>query len=116
MVGLSLSDRNTRRILDAMRQQPVPYENYILMQGFRPPKEPDFESISAKAKEYLGKFPEGRMKLQEMEARQIKNILDRIYQYEKGDFERGFEMFGLNMVTFDDLGDVPSALKQIVQS
>src|SRR5262245_12579192 len=76
MLGMSLSDRNIRRILDSIRQQPVPHDNYILM---RKPRfktigaaSPELTNIRRKAQEYLAKFPAGRMKMPRKEPKQIQ--------------------------------------------
>jgi hypothetical protein len=117
MIGLSLSDRNTRRILDSIRQQPVPNDNYILM---RRPKfkniEPDSEElkyIRRKAEEYLEKFALSRMKFPGKEPSQIQNILDKIYKYEEQEFEKGFENIGLNLITFDEYNEIPQILNAL---
>ncbi|UVT18601.1 MAG: SIR2 family protein [Nitrospira sp.] len=118
MIGLSLSDRNTRRILDSIRQQPLPLRNYILM---RKPQfktitdpSPELAQIRRKAEEYLSKFPKGRMKMLDKEPRQIQQLLERIYHYEEKEFEKGFATLGLELITFDDYNDdIPDALQQI---
>lgn len=118
MIGMSLSDRNTRRILDSIRQQPLPHMNYILM------RKPQFQSITdgslelarirQKAEEYLSKFPKGRMKIPNKEPQQIRKLLDRIYRYEEMEFEKGFAALGLKLITFDDYNrDIPAALEEI---
>jgi hypothetical protein len=117
MIGMSLSDRNTRRILDSIRQQPVPHENYILMQKphFKPigSPSPELDRVRRKAEEYLSRFPIGRMKMPGREPRQIQEILERIYRYEEIEFKKGFETLGLNLITFDEFPDIPLALEQI---
>jgi hypothetical protein len=117
MIGLSLSDRNTRRILDSVRNQPVPHDNYILM---RKPKfrmisdgSPELDHIRRRAEEYLAKFPEGRMKMPEKEPRQIQQLLLSIYRYEEMEFSKGFEALGLRIITIDEYSEVPRALQMI---
>ena len=117
MIGLSLSDRNTRRILDSIRSQPVPNNNYILM---RKPKfkmiddgSPELEEIKRKAEEYLNKFAMTRMKMPDKEPRQIHNILRNIYRYEEQEFEKGFENLGLKLITFDEFDEISVILGEI---
>lgn len=117
MIGLSLSDRNTRRILDSIRNQPIMNNNYILM---RKPKYKNIENdhyeieqIRIKAYEYQSKYHDSRMKLPAKEAKQIQQILDKIYEYEIHEFERGFENIGLNLITFDDFDEIPEILHAI---
>jgi hypothetical protein len=117
MVGMSLSDRNTRRILDSIRQQPLPHSNYILMRkpNFKSvdDRSPELAHIRHKAEEYLAKFPAGRMKMPAREPQQIQQLLERIYRYEELEFEKGFATLGLELITFDDYTDLPGALQQI---
>jgi len=117
MIGQSLSDRNTRRILDSIRNQPLPNNNYILM---RKPQfkqignpSPELDTIREKAEKYLEKFPRGRMKMPDKEPGQIQHILQKIYEYEDLEFEKGFETLGLKLITFDDFSDIPLVLQQI---
>jgi hypothetical protein len=117
MIGISLSDRNTRRILDSIRNQPVTRNNYILM---RKPKFKRIEDnsieiaqIREKAEEYLNRFQKSRMKMPDKEPYQIQNILDKIYQYEIQEFEKGFENIGLNLITFDEFNEIPDILQYI---
>ncbi|MBL7703744.1 MAG: SIR2 family protein [Ferruginibacter sp.] len=117
MIGQSLSDRNTRRILDSIRNQPLPNNNYILMR--RPQfknignPSPELDEIRSKAEKYLDKFPRGRMKMPDREPAQIQNILNRIYEYEQMEFEKGFETLGLNLITYDDFGEIATVLEEI---
>jgi hypothetical protein len=58
MVGLSLSDRNIRRLLDAIAQAPLDSESFILLK--RPPRDsPELDELSGihnKAVAYLDRF------------------------------------------------------------
>ena len=118
MIGMSLSDRNTRRILDSIRNQPVSNNNYILMRKphFKMIEDNSYELqyIRKKAEEYLKRFPSSRMKMPDKEPFQIQNILEQIYRYETQEFERGFENLGLELITFDEYDEIPSILKEIV--
>lgn len=117
LIGLSLSDRNTRRILDSIHYQPIPKNNYILV---RKPKFKNIEEDSCelqeirdKAEQYLRKFEMSRMKMPDKEPQQIQNILDRIYHYETEEFIRGFETLGLNMIAFEEYDEIPTILDDI---
>ena len=118
MIGLSLSDRNIRRILDSIRNQPVPNDNYIIMRKpkFKEllPGSCEFDQIREKAEEYLHKFAMSRMKMPDKEPYQIQNILDNIYRYERDEFEKGFENLGLNLITFDEFDEIPQIISQIL--
>jgi len=117
MIGQSLSDRNTRRILDSIRNQPLPNNNYILMRRpqFKSIGNPsaELDEIRSKAAKYLDKFPKGRMKMPDREPGQIQHILDKIYEYEQMEFEKGFETLGLKLITYDDFGEIATVLEEI---
>jgi len=117
MIGLSLSDRNTRRILDSIRDQPVFRKNYILMRkpSFKNIENNpcDIQEIREKAKEYLSRFHESMLKMPDKEALQIQHILDKIYLYETQEFEKGFENLGLNLITFNEFDEIPEILHEI---
>lgn len=117
MIGLSLADRNTRRILDSIHNQTLPKDNYILMRkpNFKEIENPspDMDNIRAKAEGYLSKFPMGRMKMPDKEPSQVQDLLKSIYRYESNEFKTGFESLGLHLITFDDFDEIPSILKDI---
>jgi hypothetical protein len=117
MIGLSLSDRNIRRILDSIRNQPLPRENYILMKkpqfALFDDQGPEFDLIHKKAREYLQRFPQSRMKMSDKEPRQIRQLLEKIYHYEDNEFEKGFESLGLHLITIDEFDEIPKVLERI---
>lgn len=120
MIGMSLSDRNTRRILDSIRNQPLPRENYILMQRphFAMLNNPssELDQIRKKAREHLHRFPQSRMKMPDNEPRQIQQILEKIYVYEGNEFEKGFESLGIRIITFDEFDEIPVVLDRIANT
>ena len=117
MIGTSLADRNTRRIIDSVRNQPLHNDNFILMQNpkFKPLDDPspELDHIRKKAEEYLSKYPSARLKMPQKEPSQINDILDKIYRYERAEFYKGFENFGLKLITFDTFDEIPEVLNQI---
>ncbi len=58
MIGLSLSDRNMRRLLDAVRNAPIRARNFALLQQpeSSPPETEVLDQIHAKAKDYFNDF------------------------------------------------------------
>lgn len=53
------------------------------------------------------------MKMAAKEPGQIQHILDKIYEYEQMEFEKGFETLGLKLITYDDFEEIPMLLEQI---
>lgn len=64
MVGLSLSDRNLRRLLDAVRNAPVNSRNYaiLLTPDTTPPDDNTLDTIHHKAIDYLHQFERAGIK------------------------------------------------------
>lgn len=64
MIGLSLTDRNLRRLLDAIVSAPIRSKNYVLLQRTKKekPKVAGLDAIHKKAKEYYGKFEQSGIK------------------------------------------------------
>ena len=64
MVGLSLSDRNMRRILDAIRNSPINSDNFALLKepDIRGPEREVIDDIHHKAIDYLDEFENSGIK------------------------------------------------------
>lgn len=64
MIGLSLSDRNMRRLLDAVQRAPIRTQNFALLQkpDKSPPENSVIKSIHEKAIEYLDEFEKSGIK------------------------------------------------------
>lgn len=64
MVGLSLSDPNMRRLLDAVSSAPIRARNFALLQkpDATPPDDAVLDEIHAKAKQYLNDFQNSGVK------------------------------------------------------
>jgi hypothetical protein len=64
MVGLSLSDRNIRRLLDAVKKTPLKSENYALIREpqWKQPADDELDQIHYQAIDYLKRFRESGVK------------------------------------------------------
>lgn len=64
MIGLSMSDRNMRRLLDAIKNAPIETKNYAILQKPEPvmPELETLDEIHEKAKEYLNLFERSGIK------------------------------------------------------
>jgi len=79
MIGLSLSDRNMRRLLDAITNAPINSENYALLQKkkFVPPPPEELEQIHENAKKYFHKFEKSGLKSDDI-------MLDSVFTLKPG--------------------------------
>jgi hypothetical protein len=70
MIGLSLSDRNMRRLLDAVRNAPINSVSYALLKipAENPPEDRVLDEIHEKAKGYLDKFRDSGIKSEQDES------------------------------------------------
>jgi len=117
MIGMSLSDRNIRRILDSLKSTPIKTKNYLLT---RRPKEKqmndcDTEFIRDRAKVYMGKFERsGRTSSLQLKTDfTIEKIANIINEHEINNFEEDFRDLGLELVWFDDFEEIPGILQSI---
>lgn len=64
MIGLSLTDRNMRRLLDAVQNAPIKNNNFALLQrkSLETPGDEVLDKIHQNAKDYLNLFPGGAIK------------------------------------------------------
>ncbi|MFC1573305.1 SIR2 family protein [Candidatus Eisenbacteria bacterium] len=69
MIGLSLTDRNMRRLLDAVSKAPLESQQFILLQRPKgePPPDEDLDQIHQKAIKYLDRFKRSGIKSAEMQ-------------------------------------------------
>lgn len=64
MIGLSLADRNMRRLLDAVSKAPIESRQFVLLQRPKtePPPDDELDQIHQKAIEYLDRFKRSGIK------------------------------------------------------
>jgi hypothetical protein len=118
MIGLSLSDRNTRRILDSILNQPIRSDNFILIQN---PKSRNgeftnqaIEEIDNLARKSLDKFNKAGIKKGGKAFSEIRSIMNKVYEYDRLEFHKGFESLGLSVITYDDHEEIPDVLNRII--
>jgi hypothetical protein len=116
MIGLSMTDRNMRRLLDAIRRTPIRAENYVLLQEpkWQQPGENDIEQIDAQATKYWERFAHSGMKSNAKKFEQIKEI---IHQVERRDLEQETAVLtelGVCPVWYKDHSEIPELVQQIM--
>ena len=117
MIGISLNDRNIRRILDSIRKSPISTRNYLLLQRatFEILTKPDEETrwIHEQALKYKLKFAGSGVKVEEKEFDQIVNILEQIRQFESETFNRIYEDMGIEVLWYDKHEEVADFIKAL---
>lgn len=122
MIGLSLSDRNMRRLLDAIRNAPIETTHFALLKKpqWCAPSRDELRRINDKAQDYLEKFARSGVK----RAPGIKgpNWRDEISDILREVQNRASEQeivvlreFGIKPIWFDDYSDIPEKLRAIHQ-
>jgi hypothetical protein len=116
MIGMSLSDRNIRRILDSLKSTPIKTHNFLITQ--KPKKRMmdgcDQQFVRQKAEEYLDKFEKsGRKVLQMKTDFTVQRIADIISHNEIDSFEEDFQELGLDLIWFDEFDEIPAILQEI---
>ena len=117
MIGLSLSDRNMRRLLDSIREGPRATTNYVIL------KKPSYAQlndtsaeiaeIKSKAREYSTRLANSGIKAPDKEMRQIVQLMNLIFQYDESEFHKGYESLGLKILLINDFEEIPEILDGI---
>ncbi len=132
MVGLSLSDRNIRRLLDALKQAPVRPELYALMR--EPYKiemsEQDVDQINDKAVSLFREFRKSgiknrggsdsvgfnhgpALKTKRRYAHDIRGITSAVDDIDKSMDEAVLKELGITPIWYNTHSDIPKILKEI---
>ena len=125
MIGLSLSDRNMRRLLDAVSRTPIRTRNYAFLQE---PKwlRPDVSELSAidrKAREYINRFESSGVKWRQQEhppgmkgsgwQDQIIGILDEVRRVDVVKQTSILEELGIRPIWYKEHEEIPAILNSI---
>jgi hypothetical protein len=120
MIGISLADRNVRRLLDAVRRAPLRTRNYLLLRrpSWSEPAEgsEDMKFIREKALELKGKIEGSGVKKQMHEYDDVKAIVQNIAMFENSTFAKIYEDMGLTVLLYDDHSEIPEFLKLLAAS
>jgi hypothetical protein len=123
MIGLSLSDRNMRRLLDAVSQMPVQRQNYALLKEptWKKPDEAELEQISEKARIYSHRFETSGLKTcngnpgqNEITWQdQIAGIIDEVRRVDLEQQTFILEQLGIHPIWYKDHEEIPKILTAV---
>jgi hypothetical protein len=120
MVGLSLSDRNMRRLLDAIVKLPHHPKHYALLQKpqWHEPSNDDLDAIHAQAIEYRRRFERSGVKGagakgDEWRA-QIRGILAQVRQHDAEQQTYVLNRLGIEPIWYADHEDIKTVAEEIL--
>lgn len=119
MIGLSLADRNIRRILSALMRTPGNRENYIILKRETPeiPTGDDLgmQFIKSQAQAHLDTFSKrGRMKLDDHRSNEfISRIIKLIMDSDEQKFKEDFAELGIHLIQVESFDEIPNIIKSI---
>jgi hypothetical protein len=125
MIGLSLSDRNMRRLLDAVSRTPVETRNFALLQEpqWKEPDNAEIKQIDMKARQYFDRFTSSGIKARGGFEPGIKGgptwqlqIIDIISEVRNVDVEQQtfiLQQLGILPIWYKDHHEIPDILADI---
>jgi hypothetical protein len=117
MVGLSLSDRNMRRLLDAIRITPLRKRQFAILKQpeWQQPKPEELEQIHSNAISYIERFiRSGAKKSGTGRQEQMLSIFAELNRYEKDNYNKLLAELGITPIWYSDHQEVGQILRQIV--
>ena len=124
MIGLSMSDRNMRRLLDAVSHMPVETNNYALLKEpvWKKPDRAELEQINEKALSYFYRFEVSGVRT-EWRTRfgstddgwheQIAAIIEEVHRVDLDQQTYILEQLGVHPIWFKDYDEIPGILASI---
>ena len=115
MIGLSLSDRNIRRLLDAVRKTPARSQQFVLLQRPQWPRPSSFEltEIDNKAMDKADRAASRGSVTSREPFRYMEGMISRVEQMDMKQQELLLEKLNVFPVWYDSHDEVPGLLTQI---
>jgi hypothetical protein len=118
MVGLSLSDRNMRRLLDAMRITPLRKRQFAILRKpeWEQPKSQDLEEIHKKAISYIELFARSGAKKSGVGQRseEMLGIFQVLNGFEEDNYNKLLLEMGITPIWYSDHKEVGQILQSIL--
>ena len=115
-IGLSLTDRNMRRLLDAVARTPLKSNIFAILRKPRPEhfSETDQDWIRARANEYQWRYSErARMKAADSEYDQVERIIRGVEMADLAWQESVLRELGVEVLWIDDYRQIPELTRAI---
>jgi hypothetical protein len=115
IAGMSLTDRNLRRVLYALKQTRLLNPVYLIMKEPKPPilSVCDINSITEKAIEYLNRFEDGGLKQPENVSYDLNEILKGVMGQERDMVNKMLEGLGVTLIWVDDFPEISAFMQKI---
>jgi len=115
MIGLSVTDRNMRRLLDALKRTPHPPENYVLLQRPQWPKpdEDDLIKIDEKAQNYSNRFARSGVKREKKKLTEITKIIEGVEESDRWEQQLVLEELGVHAIWYENHDEIPEIIHRI---
>jgi SIR2-like domain len=117
MIGISLSDKNIRRLLDAIKKAPIARNNYILMKrsALKEPLEgsEDLAFIKDRARKWMDRMANSGIKKESQEYSKIRNVVRDIVDFETSNFANIYTDLGIQVLLYDRHEEIPGFIKKI---
>ena len=125
MIGLSLSDRNMRRLLDAVSQIPIETNNYALLKEpvWKKPDDTELRRINEKVILYSHRFEDSGVKTDILSSSavdnvcqdQINSIIDEVRHVDVEQQTFILEQLGIHPIWYRDHDEIPQIFNAISQ-
>jgi hypothetical protein len=116
MVGLSLTDRNMRRLLSALKATPLRKPTFAILKrpGLNRPQPKELGQIHQKAMEYFARFARSGRKAAVNRTNEMLAIFDALGAQEEQSQQTTLEDLGITPLWYQDRSEIPGLITAIM--